>query len=137
MNIWRTCGSALDICEAPQLCARTKYIRSTLGGAGVLPLWGSWVMQACILRDAAIQGSCRKMVAWVRMTMSPDLKSIGLVCDLEQAVMGLPLMPIWLKIEIAAVASSQPFISFSFSFLSVSLWLLPRGMEMKMQKWRF
>ena len=53
---------------------------------------------------AAIQGSCRKMVAWVRMTVSPDAKSIGLPWDMEQAVMGLPLMPFWLKIKTVAVA---------------------------------
>ena len=104
--------AAHDICRAPQLCARTKYIRCTLGVVGVLPLWGSWVMQASILGDAAIQGSYRKMVAWVRMTVSPDAKSIGLPWDMEQAVMGLPLMPFWLKIKIVAVASAQPFISF-------------------------
>ena len=80
--------AAHDICRAPQLCARTKYIRCTLGVVG----------------GAAIQGSCRKMVAWVRMTVSPDAKSIGLPWDMEQAVMGLPP---------AAVASSQPFISIS------------------------
>ena len=53
---------------------------------------------------AAIQGSCRKMVAWVRMTVSPDAKSIGLPWDMEQPVMGLPLMPFWLKIKIVSVA---------------------------------
>ena len=68
---------------------------------------------------AAIQGSCRKMVAWVRMTVSPDAKSIGLPWDMEQAVMGLPLMPFWLKIKIVAVASSQPFISFLVSVVIV------------------
>ena len=61
---------------------------------GVLPLWGSWVMQACI------QGVLPFRAA-------------------EQAVMGLPLMPFWLKIKIVAVASSQPFISFSISVFIV------------------
>ena len=69
---------------------------------------------------AAIQGSCRKMVAWVRMTVSPNLKSIGLVWNLVQAVMGLHAMPLWLKIKIVSVAC---LCSLSFRF-SISVFIV-------------
>jgi len=86
-------------------------------------------MQASILGDAAIQGSYRKMVAWVRMTMSPDLKSIGLVWNSVQAVMGLHVMPLWLKIKIVSVACLCS-LSFRFSRFQFSLCSAPLPMSL-------